>query len=399
MTSVTAGQARGQTTGGRGQSEQIVVSVVLPCLNERDTVGAVVAEALRGIERSGLAGEVVVVDNGSTDGSAEIAGAAGARVVREERRGYGSAYLAGLEAARGEWIVLADADGTYPLDDLRPLVERLEAGSDLVLGSRLRGTIEPDAMPWLHRWVGNPILTGILNLLFRARVSDAHCGLRAVRRSALPALDLRTTGMEFASEMVVKAAKRGLAIDEVPIVYRARGGVSKLAPYSDAWRHVRFMLVHSPTVLFLIPGALLFLIGAVSLLALAGGPVSVLGRTWEIHAAIVAAIVTLVGAQIVQLGLFSRTYAVLYLGERDALLETSWRRLRLEHGLLAGGLVLLAGCAVLAYVVIRWIVNGFGVLHEEHLSVVALTLIGLGIQTVFGSFFLSILGLDRRDRS
>jgi glycosyltransferase involved in cell wall biosynthesis len=316
--------------------------------------------------------------------------------VTEPRRGYGSAYLAGLEAARGDVLVLADADGTYPLDDLDRLLGPIREGADLVLGSRLKGTLHPRSMPWLHRWIGNPILTGMLNLFFGAGVSDAHSGLRALRRSALPVLDLRTTGMEFASEMVVKAAKRGLDVREVPIEYRLRAGESKLSPARDAWRHIRFLLVESPTFLFLVPGVLLFVVGFAVLLTLSGGPVELFGRRWEIHSAIVASILTLVGSQIVQLGLFARTYAVLYLAEADPLLEHGWRRLRLEHGLAIGATTLLAGLVVLGYVVVAWIRKGFGNLHEEHLSVVALTLIGLGVQIVFASFFLSVLSLRPR---
>ena len=372
------------------------VSVVLPCLNEEATVGAVVDEAFAGLRRAGVDGEVVVVDNGSTDRSAAIAKEHGARVVHEARRGYGSAYLAGLAAARGELLVLADADGTYPLDDLRPFLDPLREGTDLVIGSRFRGKIQDEAMPFLNRWIGNPILTGTLNLFFKAGVSDAHCGLRAVRRDALQRLDLRTPGMEFASEMVISAVKRGLRIDEVPIDYRARGGESKLSPYKDAWRHMRFMLVHSPTFLFLVPGLALFVLGALVLAVLAGGPVELFGRTWEIHSAIFAAISALVGAQIVQLGLFARTYAVLYLGEDDPRLVRAYGRIKLEHGLAIGAVVLVAGLGVIAYVVGSWAAGGFGVLHEEHLSVVGLTLVGLGVQILFGSFFLSILSLARQ---
>ncbi|HUH14588.1 MAG TPA: glycosyltransferase family 2 protein [Gaiellaceae bacterium] len=384
------------TADARLGANGVEVSVVLPCLDEESTVGAVVAEAFAGLDAAGVAGEVIVVDNGSSDRSSALAAAAGARVVVEPRRGYGSAYLAGLDAARGATIVLADADGTYPLDDLSRLLDRVRDGADVVLGSRFNDGMEQGAMPFLNRWVGNPLLTGTLNLLFGARVSDAHCGLRAVRRSALTELDLQTTGMEFASEMVFKAAKRGLRIDEVPIAYRIRGGRSKLSPFRDAWRHVRLMLVYSPTFLFVLPGGLLFLLGLATMLALAGGPAEIFGRRWEIHAVIVGAIATLVGAQIVQLGVFARTYAVLFLRERDRLWDALAGRLSLERGLLAGGAILLTGTAILAVVVGRWVANDFGELHAEHLAVVALTLIGLGTQTIFSAFFLSILALGRR---
>jgi glycosyl transferase family 2 len=383
----TTSQLRGTT--------EIGVSVVLPCLNEEDAVGSVVREAFEGLGALGVRGEVIVVDNGSTDRSVARAEAAGAKVVHEPRRGYGRAYLTGLRTARGEFIVLADADGTYDLRRLRDLVAPLQDGRDVTLGSRLRGAIEPGAMPWSHRWIGNPLLTRFLNLVYGIGVSDAHCGIRAVRRSALPRLDLHATGMEFASEMVLKAARRGLDVAEVPVAYRRRRGKSKLSRYRDAWRHVRLMLLHSPTTLFLIPGGLLFIVGAVVMLALAGGPVTVGGRSWEIHSMLVGSIATLVGAQIVQLGVVARAYAVVHEGERDALLERVWHRVRLEHGLAAGGAVLTAGLGVLAFVVGRWVLHGFGNLHEEHLSVLALTLIGLGTQVAFTSFLLSIIGLRR----
>jgi glycosyltransferase involved in cell wall biosynthesis len=375
------------------------VSVVLPCLDEAETVGAVVDEAQRAIAAAGLRGEVIVVDNGSTDGSGEIAAARGARVVAESRRGYGREYRTGIDEARGDFVVLADADGTYPLSELARLIEPIRAGDcDLVLGSRLNGRMERGAMPWKNRWIGNPLLTGLLNLLFRSGVSDAHSGLRVARRDALTSLPLRTDGMEFASEMIVEAAKHGVRIAEVPIGYRARGGVSKLSPFRDAWRHVRYLLLRQPTALFVVPGLILFVLGLIPLLALAGGPVHVFGRDWEIHTAIVGAIATLVGAQIVQLGTFARTYAVLFLGERDSLLERGWGRIRLEQGLAAGGIVLVVGLTLLGVVIGRWIANDFGELRQQELSVLALTLIGLGVQTVFGSFFLSILPLGLHAR-
>jgi glycosyltransferase involved in cell wall biosynthesis len=378
-------------------AEAVRVSVVLPCLNEEGAVGAVVDEAWRGIESTGLPGEVLVVDNGSTDRSAAVAREHGARVVHESERGYGSAYLRGLAEARGDFIVMADADGTYPVDDLRPFVKLLEEGNDLVLGSRFRGTIHRGAMPWLHRRVGNPVLTSVLNVFFGVRVSDAHCGLRAVRRSALRRLELESTGMEFASEMILKAAKRDLRVGEVPIDYRPRIGESKLNAVRDGWRHLRFMLVHSSTFLFLIPGALLLLLGLAVMIPLAWGPVTVFGFTWYIHAMIAGSTATLVGAQVLQLGLFARTYAVLYLGDSDPLLERHWRRLRLEHGLLAGAVLFIGGAAVLGWIFLDWWSSGFGVLAREHQALFGLTLVGLGLQVMFASFFLSVLRLRGRD--
>ncbi len=274
------------------------ISVVIPCLDEEEAVGPVVDQALEGIRRSGRSGEVIVVDNGSTDGSAEAAAARGAQVVSETRRGYGSAYQAGLRAARGSYVVMGDADGTYPLEELGPFVDRLEQGDDLVIGSRFKGNIHGDAMPFLNRFVGNPILTGMLNVLFGVKVSDAHCGMRAVRRDALPALELHSTGMEFASEMVFKAYRRGLAVSEIPIDYFPRTGESKLNRFGDAWRHVRFMLLYSPSWLYLLPGSIMLLLGLAGMIALASGPVDVFGRTWQIHTMLGFVAMTLIGAQV-----------------------------------------------------------------------------------------------------
>ena len=336
------------------------ITVVIPCLNEEEAVGKVVDQALEGIRRSGRTGEVVVVDNGSTDRSAEVAAAHGARVVTEPRRGYGSAYLTGLEDARGKYLVMGDADETYPLQELGPFVDRLEQGDDLVMGSRFKGTIHGDAMPFLNRFVGNPILTGMLNLLFGVKISDAHCGMRAIRRDAAAALDLHSTGMEFASEMVFKAYRRGLTVSEIPIDYYPRIGESKLNRFGDAWRHVRFMLLYSPSWLFLVPGSALLVLGIAGMLVLASGPVDVFGRSWQIHTMLGFVALTLIGAQVIQLGVFARTYARVRIGEHDPLLDRLGRRLRLEHGLLfGGGLVLLAFAGLFA-IGTEWALEGFG---------------------------------------
>jgi glycosyltransferase involved in cell wall biosynthesis len=373
----------------------IAVSVVIPCLNEEAGVADVVRDGWAGIEASGRAGEVIVVDNGSTDRSVELAEEAGARVVHEPRRGYGSAYLRGLAEAKGEYIVMADADGTYPLHDLPAFVDKLEAGDELVLGSRFKGKIHKGAMPWAHRWIGNPVLTFILNVFFGVRVSDAHCGMRAIRRSAVPKLDLQATGMEFASEMILKASKRKLNVGEIPIEYQPRIGESKLNTWRDGWRHLRFMLLHSSTFLFLIPGLFLLILGLAIMLPLATGPVTAFGLTWYIHAMIAGSLATLVGAQIVQLGLFARSYALLYLNEHDPLLERAWSRIRLEHGLLVGAGVLLLGTAILVAIFAEWASGGFRELGRVHEALFGMTLVGLGMQTLFGSFFLSVLGLRK----
>jgi len=373
----------------------IDISVVLPCLNEEAAIAGVIEEAWLGIGTTGLRGEVIVVDNGSTDSSVVIAEERGARVIHEPRRGYGSAYLAGLAQARGEFIVMADSDGTYDLTKMKPFIESLKQGNDLVLGSRFRGKIHHGAMPWAHRWIGNPVLTALLNLLFGVHVSDAHCGLRCLRKSTLPRLNLQAIGMEFASEMILKARRRGLKIDEVPIEYRLRAGESKLSSLRDGWRHLRLMLVYSSTFLFLMPGLILTLLGLAALLPLAAGPITVFGREWGIVTMVVGAAATLVGSQIMQLGVFARSYGVLYLGEHEPLLERLWPRVRLEHGLLLGAGLFAVGLGLLISLGLGASSSASVISRDSHTGLLGLTLVGLGVQTAFGSFFLSILGLRK----
>ncbi|MDQ3778724.1 MAG: glycosyltransferase family 2 protein [Actinomycetota bacterium] len=371
------------------------VSVVIPCLNEAQSIAEAVRRAREALVENGYDGEVVVADNGSTDGSAELAKRAGARVVHETRRGYGSAYLAGLAAARGEYVVMADADLTYDFDDIPRFVEQLDAGGELVMGNRMKN-IKPGAMPWHHRYIGNPLLTGVLNLFFRTGVRDAHCGMRALRRKVLPQLDLRSPGMEFASEMVIRAAKNGLDIREIPIEYHPRAGESKLSSFRDGWRHLRFLLVHSPTYLFVIPGALMAVLGLLIMLTVLGD-ISVFGRRWELHTMIAGTLAAVVGAQVLGLGLAARAYGVWYLGEKDDWFERMERRFRLEHGLMAGGAVLVLGLALLTFIGVKWIQRGGGELSETQLALLAATLVIVGLQIFFSSFLLSILGLRRNE--
>jgi hypothetical protein len=367
-----------------GEQSHCEVSVVIPCLNEEDAITGAVEEAFAGLEAAGVDGEVIVVDNGSADRSAERARAAGAQVVTEPRRGYGSAYLAGLSAARGEFVVMGDGDGTYDFRVLGSFVDRLRNGADMVIGSRFKGTIERGAMPWANRYIGNPMLTTMLNVFFGCGVSDAHCGLRAVRRSVLPSLKLSATGMEFASEMVIKAGKRHLRVEEIPIEYRPRIGESKLSRFGDAWRHVRFMLVHSPTFLFAIPGLIATAVGLVALVVLAAMPG--LSDPWT-GVSVAFAMLVIVGAGVIQLALFSRTYAVIYLGESDETLERGWRRLRLEHGLVLAFVVFTIGFVITT-------ISFWDGKPDPRLGILGLTLVAVSLLGAFGAFFLSILGLS-----
>jgi glycosyltransferase involved in cell wall biosynthesis len=383
-----------QSAAAHSGQETLDVSVVIPCLNEAETIATCIRKARRSMERDNLDGEVIVVDNGSTDHSDLIAAEEGARVINESKRGYGNAYQTGFAAAHGRYIVMADGDDTYDFDLVGKFVEPLAAGADMVMGSRLKGTIHKGAMPALHRYVGNPILTGILNLFYRSGVSDAHCGMRAFKRDALERLDLRMPGMEFASEMVIRASKAGLRIEEIPIEYHARLGESKLNSFRDGWRHLRFLLVHSPTHLFLVPGVALFALGLLGMLAVLAD-VSFFGRAWDLHAMIAASMTTIAGTQVMALGLVARAYSVHHLGDEDRLFKRYDGRLRLEHGLLAGAGILLAGFAIAIAVLATWINRGFGALGEERLAVLSLTLIVVGMQVVFTSFLLSIVGLRR----
>ena len=390
-------QTTDQITRSPSSAEAVFdVSVVIPCLNEEENITACVTEARAALDVSGLQGEIIVVDNASEDRSTELAQAAGATVVSEPRRGYGSAYLAGFATARGEYVVMADADLTYDFNDIPRFVEKLNAGADLVMGDRM-DNIEPGAMPWLHRYVGNPVLSGFLNLLFRTGVRDAHCGMRAFRRSALSEMDLRATGMEFASEMVISASRTHLNIDEIPIHYHPRGGTSKLSTFRDGWRHLRFLLIHHPTALFVLPGIVLFVMGAV-LSALVLSTITIGGHIFQLHALIAGSLLEIVGTEVIGLGLAAHAYATYFMSYSDAWFDRARARLRLEHGLVFGALLATIGIVFSVIVFVGWIANGLGSLSHEYMTLTAATFVIIGMQVFFTSFLLSILGLRRTDR-
>lgn len=370
------------------------VSVVIPCLNEAGTIAECVVSARAVLEESGLRGEVIVVDNASDDGSGDIARAAGATVVYEPRRGYGSAYLAGLAAANGDYIVMADADLTYDFREIPAFVRELEAGAELVVGNRLKG-IQAGAMPFLSR-IGNPILSGFLNLLYRTNVGDVHCGMRALRRDVLQVLDLRATGMEFASEMVIRAAREKLDVREIPIELHPRAGESKLSPLRDGWRHLRLMLVYNPNFLFTLPGAVMAVIGFIIAIAVFAH-VPLLGRDLYIHSLILGCLLVILGVQAMSFGVCARAYNAYFIGGEDHLFDRARARLRLEHGLALAAVFVIAGLVLIGILLESWASSGFGPLREERLAIVALTVIAVGAQIFFTSFLLSVIGLRRRD--
>ena len=372
----------------------ILVSVVMPCLNEEETLGTCIQKAQKTMKELDIQGEVVIADNGSTDASVEIAERLGARVVHQPLRGYGAAYLAGIAAAEGQYIIMGDSDDTYDFTDLERFITPLRNGYDFVIGNRLKGKILRGAMPPLHRYIGNPVLTGFLNLLFRSGISDAHCGMRSFTQEAYQQMGLQTTGMEFASEMVINAKKADLKIEEIPITYYPREGESKLNSFRDGWRHLRFMLMLSPTFLFLIPGILLFLFGLVGTVALLPGPLQIGNRAYDIHVMVLACLLCLLGYQILLLGLSARTLSVIRgFSNKDSVIQFIYQKFTLEKGLLFGFVIFVIGFLIDGWIAYDWANSGFGALQKVRLALFALLLIVLGTQTVFSAFFLSMLGI------
>jgi glycosyltransferase involved in cell wall biosynthesis len=375
----------------------------MPCLDEAESVGECVRSAQDGLRAAGAGGEVVVADNGSTDGSQEIARSLGARVVEVSRRGYGAALMGGFEAARGKFIVMGDADASYDFGSLKPFLERLRSGDDLVMGNRFKGGIEDGAMPFLNRHLGNPVLSFLGRLFFGSKIGDFHCGLRAFRRDILPKLGLQSEGMEFASEMVVKATLSGMVVSEVPTTLSPalRSRAPHLRPWRDGWRHLRFLLLFSPRWLFLYPGAALMVAGVAITIALLPGELSVLGAGFDVHTMVYASAMIVVGYQGILFAAFARVYAMTegFLPARPWLEELT-ERITLEAGVLTGLALLLGGTGLTVVALAIWGNSGFGPLHySETLRIVipASTMLMLGVQTVLSSFFLSILGIRQSE--
>jgi glycosyltransferase involved in cell wall biosynthesis len=381
--------------------DRIELSVVMPCLNEAETLATCINKAKKALAQLNVKGEIVIADNGSHDGSPEIAADLDARVIHVAEKGYGSALLGGIKGARGKYIIMGDADDSYDFTNLGPFLEKLRAGYDLVMGNRFKGGIEADAMPFLHKYLGNPVLTATGRLFFRSPCSDFHCGLRAFRKSSIESLNLRTTGMEFASEMVVKATLHDLKIAEVPTKLSPDGRNRKphLRSWRDGWRHLRFMLLYSPRWLFLYPGLLLMILGSVVGARLLWGPMNVWGVTFDVHTLLYAAMAIVIGFQTVVFAVFTKLFATTQgLLPEDPRLNWLFRYVKLETGLTAGFALLIAGFAMSVYALSSWRAHLFGTLDPTQtlrLVIPAATLIMLGLQTVLSSFFLSILGLKR----
>jgi hypothetical protein len=381
------------------------LSVVMPCLNEADTLAVCIEKAQRAMAEHGIAGEVVIADNGSTDGSVEIAERLGARVVHVAAKGYGNALMGGITAARGKFVIMGDADDSYDFLEIPKFVEQLRAGHELVQGCRLPsggGRVMPGAMPPSHRWIGNPAFSWLVRRMFRAPIHDVYCGLRGFRRELFDRLDLRCTGMEFATEMIIKSSLFGVDVAEVPTTLHPDGRKAHaphLRTIRDGWRTLRFFLMYSPRWLFLTPGLGLLLAGAVGYaLALPGATVT--GVTFDAHTLLVASLSAVLGFQLLQFAVFAKTFAISEGLMPEGRLMAIFRRLvNLERGLIAGSAAFLGGVGLLALAVNQWRVAGFGALDYAHTMravIPGVTLAALGFQTVFSSFFISILRMARK---
>ena len=372
----------------------------MPCLNEAETLARCIQAAQQALDAGGFTGEVIVADNGSTDGSVAIARELGARVVEVARKGYGNALMGGIQAAGGTFVIMGDADESYDFAAIGPFVERLRGGDDLVVGNRFLGGIRPGAMPWSHRWLGNLVLTWIGRLFFHAPVGDMHCGLRAFRKDAFERMQLRAAGMEFASEMVIKASLKGMRITEVPAVLRpdGRSRPPHLRTWRDGWRHLRFMLLFSPRWLFLYPGVVLFSLSLLTGAALETGPKTIGPLGFDIHTLLLAGFGCLIGYQLIVFAVFTKVFAMREgFHPPNQTYSAMFRYVQLETGLAAGAIMFVVGILGTVIALFSWRSAGFGALDPRTTMreiIPAAVLLTLGVQTVFASFFLSILGID-----
>lgn len=384
------------------QTKEFELTIAMPCLNEAETLEVCIRKARTWLEANKVSGEIVIADNGSTDGSQQIATKAGARVVPVEARGYGAALMGGIAAARGKYVIMGDADDSYDFSNLGPFLDKLRQGFELVMGNRFRGGIKPGAMPPLHRYLGNPVLTGIGRLFFRSPCGDFHCGLRGFDRESILKLDLRTTGMEFASEMVVKATLHKLRVTEVPTTLSpdGRSRPPHLRSWRDGWRHLRFLLMYSPRWLFLYPGLLLMFAGFIFGALLLRGPVVVGDIAFDRQTLLYAAVAIILGFQAVSFAVFTKVFTISEgLLPRDPRMDKVFRVITLEVGLITGAALALAGLGGSAYALFSWGETSFGgqdTSRTLRVIIPSVTALVLGCQIMLSSFFLSVLGLRRR---
>lgn len=377
----------------------VELSIVMPCLNESETLGICIRKAKHFLDEHAIVGEIVIGDNGSTDGSQDLALKLGAKVINVKERGYGAALQSAIEGSHGQYIIMGDSDDSYDFANLMPFVEKLREGYGLVMGNRFRGCIKPGAMPWKNRYIGNPILTGIGKLFFHSQCSDFHCGLRGFSKDAYRRMALQTKGMEFASEMVIKATLHNIKVFEVPITLSPDGRSRRphLRPWNDGWRHLRFMLLYSPRWLFLIPGTIIFVLSLSTTIRLFIGPLELFNVALDVNSMIFTSIGTLIGLQSIGFAFLTKTYATTHgLFPFDKKFNAIFQYINLEKGLACGIILLLFGCGGTIYSLLAWKAAGFGALDpRESIRTVIISAfpLAIGVQVIFYSFFMSILGL------
>lgn len=383
---------------GKKIMENIEVSVVLPCLNEEETIGICIRKIKEAFDFHRIKGEIIVSDNGSVDSSWEIARSEGARVFLEPRKGYGSAYIRGLREVKGKYIIIGDSDNTYDFCDIPKFLEPLKNGYEFVIGSRFKGGIQRGAMSWSHRYIGNPVLSGMCRSFFHTKLSDIHCGMRGFTLQAWRKMKLQTLGMEFATEMVLSALTNDLKICEIPINYHLRKGESKLNPFSDAWRHIRFMLIYCPLWLYFIPGLVGFILGIAISSLLLRGSFLFLGHNWDVHFMAFASMLCILSYQLLNLGIYAHTYAIRQgFLKYDPLTLFFQKHFNLERGLILGCVIFLTGISVAVFIFIEWLAKNFGALYRVRESIFAMTLLIIGLQTMFSSFFVSLLFIEKKE--
>ena len=369
------------------------ISIILPCQNEAEALPFCLKQIKKTIKKNNIKTEIIVSDS-STDESPKIAKKEKVILIKHDKDGYGTAYLEAFKIAKGEYIFMADADGTYDFGEIPNFLKYLREGYNFIIGDRFSGKMEKGAMPYSHK-LGNPLLSGALRLFFGTSINDSHCGMRAISKKSLQKLDLQTTGMEFASEMIIKALKNNLKIKELPINYYKRKGKSKLKTFSDAWKHMRFMLLYSPLFLFFIPGLIMLLIGVASMFWFYFGNPKIFGIKLFYHPMFFSSLLMISGYQLIIFSVFAKTYSVTNLGEDGGNMNKIYKYLTIEKAGIFGIIIILCGVIIYFFILAKWLKSGFGELNEVKNSIAALTLITMGIQTIFSSFMLSILGIKK----
>jgi glycosyltransferase involved in cell wall biosynthesis len=383
------------------ENDILELSIILPCLNEEKSIGLCLKEISEVIKKNSLKAEVLVIDNGSTDKTIEEIKKyqniiKNLRIIIEEKQGYGNSCLSGFNNAIGKIFFIADADYTYNFSEITNFIKEMRNGAEMVVGNRFSNGIKKESMSWHHRYIGNPFLSFLVKLFFKVKINDIHCGARAIRKESFKRLTLYTSGMEFASEMIIKAAKAGLKIKEIPIDYRPRIGNSKLNSISDGWRHLRFILLYSPFYLFLLPGIVLFLLGILPLSIFYITEPKILGLQFYIHPMFLFAIMTITGYQLIIFSGFAKIYAITHLGEKDVMVEKMFKKITLENTSIVGIILATLGLIIYISIFLKWLNSDFGSLNETKSLILALVLTVIGIQTFFSAFMFSILGIKEK---